>query len=740
MDQSMNGEGGATLIDGDHGTGRDQRGNRGGGRDSAETGLGNRLGQELAEIAAATFALADELRPMLDNEAAAGLDSLVRDGENDACRIAVIGQVKAGKSTLINAVIRRPGFLPTDVNPWTAVVANLHFGRPSDAGAVYQFFDDVDWQHLAAGGRLFELSRRLGIELDAYMLANQIRQMRARAEQRLGPQFQLLLGKQHRFATASADVLERYACIGDLDSAPTGGPAPDAGRFADITKSADLYFDLDDPFACAVIVMDIPGTNDPFLVRDEISREALKSADAYVVVLNAQQALSSSDLDLLRLLHGLQKSRLVVFVNRIDLLNNPEADGAAVAARIRSKLASEFPGTAIPVIAGSAKWAQSAAMSDEAAIQASMAQRGLPEASGNTATWRVRLARASGLGELAMTLSRLIARGPAMLRLQRRQNALRDMVLKLDLAMRGELLLLERPVSASSEDELAAAQRRAQAAETLRRISAVSAGVTARIEAASAELQRAHSVAIRRLDAALRDVIRRHAAAARDTLAAVPRFSRDHIWRYPTLPMREELERTFQTIYWEAAGRLRGIERTANAEILGQVGNLVPANDVVGEGEPIHSIDPEPSISPLGQTLAVELDSRWRAWWPLRQGHKQQAEELEQILLADLAPVVEALVGAAETEIAAHVAISIDRLAQAGRDLVAMLDRRKLDVEAERGGATMEKPPEPASEHSTRQRQLEQSIESCARIADALKLLMGRSAALGPVAEAGQPG
>jgi tRNA U34 5-carboxymethylaminomethyl modifying GTPase MnmE/TrmE len=740
MDQSMGGEGGATFIDGDPGRGRDQRGNRGRDRDGAETGPGNRLGRELSEIAAATFELAHELRPMLDHEAAAALDGLVRDGENDACRIAVIGQVKAGKSTLINALIRRPGFLPTDVNPWTAVVTNLHFGRSPDAGAVYQFFDDVDWQHLAAGGRLFELSRRLGIELDAYMLASHVRQMRERAEQRLGPQFQLLLGKQHRFAVASADVLERYVCIGDLDSDAAGGPAPDAGRFADVTKSADLYFDLDDPFACAVTIVDTPGTNDPFLVRDEISRDALKSADAYVVVLNAQRALSSSDLDLLRLLHGLQKSRLVVFVNRIDLLNNPEADGAAVAAHIRSKLASEFPGTAIPVIAGSAMWAQSAAMSDEAAIQASMARRRLPEAAGDAATWRARLTRASGLGELAMMLSRLIARGPAMLRLRRRQNALRDMVSKLDLAMRGELLLLERRVSASSEDERAAAQQRAQAAETLRRINAVSGAVTTRIETTNADLQRAQSAAIRRLDAALRDVIRRHAAAARNTLAAVPRFSRDHIWRYPTLPLRQELERTFQKIYWEAAGRLRGIERTANAEILGQVGNLVPANDVVGEGAPIHSIDPEPSISALGQTLAVELDSQWRAWWRLRQGHKQQAEELEQILLADLTPVVDALVSAAETEIAAHVSISIDRFAQVGRDLVAMLDRRKLDAEAERRGETMEKPQEPANEHSTRQKQLEQSTESCARIADALKLLMGRSAALGPAAEAVQPG
>jgi signal recognition particle receptor subunit beta len=735
MNQSIGGEGVDTLtIDRDLSMGRGQQPNRdsSGSSNGVETGPGRHLGQKLADIAADTRQLAEELRPMLDGDATAALDNLEHEGRRDACRIAVIGQVKAGKSTLVNALIGRPGLLPADVNPWTAVVTNLHFGRPSDAGAVYQFFDEVDWQHLAAGGRLFELSQRLGVELDAYVLANQVRQMRERAEQRLGPQFKLLLGKHHRFETASAEVLERYVCVGDLDSGQDGRRVTEAGRFADITKSADLYFDLD-PFACPVTIVDTPGTNDPFLVRDEISREALKSADAYVVVLNAQQALSSGDLDLLRLLHGLQKSRLVVFINRIDLLARPAEDGAAVVSHIRGKLTTEFPGANIPIVAGSALWAQSAAM-DRADVQSLAARKALPPVSasaleGDSAAWRGDVLRASGLAELGAVLSRLMVRGPAMLRTQRRQNVLRDMVSKLDLALRGELLLLELRISASSEDERAAVQRRAHAADTLRRINTVSADVAKRVEATNADLQRAHSASIRRLDTALRDVIRRHAAAARDTLLALPRFGRqDHVWRYPTVPLRHELERTFQSIYWEAAGRLRGIERTANAEILGQIGNLVPADEVVGEDAPIHSIDPEPSISALGQTVAVELDSQWRAWWRLWQGHKQQAEELEQILLADFTPVVEALVNAAETEIAAHVSISVDRFSQLGRDLVAMLNRRKLDVEAERRGETTKKPSGPVSETAARQRQLEQSIESCARIADALKLLIARSA------------
>jgi hypothetical protein len=71
-------------------------------------------------------------------------------------------------------------------------------------------------------------------------------------------------------------------------------------------------------------------------------------ADACLVVTNAQQALTSSDIDLLRLLHGLQKSQLVVFVNCIDQVANPAKDGEAVVAHVCGMLAMEFSGVAIP--------------------------------------------------------------------------------------------------------------------------------------------------------------------------------------------------------------------------------------------------------------------------------------------------------------------------------------------------------------------------------------------------------
>ena len=47
--------------------------------------------------------------------------------------VTMIGQVKAGKTTLVNALSGHPDLLPADVNPWTSVVTSLHFAPRAPA-------------------------------------------------------------------------------------------------------------------------------------------------------------------------------------------------------------------------------------------------------------------------------------------------------------------------------------------------------------------------------------------------------------------------------------------------------------------------------------------------------------------------------------------------------------------------------------------------------------------------------
>ena len=123
------------------------------------------MGAPLEEVREKLAAIVDRLDGVLGEHAAPLLMEAKRQLSACACRIAVIGQVKVGKSTFTNALMRRPGLLPTHINPWTAVVCSLHVRRspaPPEHAAVFQLFSAEEWKQLAeGGGHLRQLTERL---------------------------------------------------------------------------------------------------------------------------------------------------------------------------------------------------------------------------------------------------------------------------------------------------------------------------------------------------------------------------------------------------------------------------------------------------------------------------------------------------------------------------------------------------------------------------------------------------
>ena len=165
------------------------------------------------------------------------------------------------------------------------------------------------------------------------------------------------MGKEHLYPEIQPDLLVRYvgAEHPDADSASERAE----GRFSDITKSADIYLDLG-AFSFPTILIDTPGVNDPFLVRDEITRQNLETADICVVVVTARQPLSATDLNLLRMLRGLKKNRIIIFINKIDELKGGDEVLQEIGRQVSSTLKQEFPGAPIPLVFGSAALANKA--------------------------------------------------------------------------------------------------------------------------------------------------------------------------------------------------------------------------------------------------------------------------------------------------------------------------------------------------------------------------------------------
>ncbi|MEO8242393.1 MAG: dynamin family protein [bacterium] len=282
--------------------------------------------------------------------------------------ITIVGQVKSGKTTLVNALAGWSDLLPSDVNPWTSVVTSLHLipgQQRREVGARFQLMKEDEWDRLLSkGGRLGELAQRTDAGSELEKIRQQIEVMREKSRNRLGKKFELLLGQKHEYGYFDRNLLERYICLGD--DFLSDAEAEDAGKqgwFADITRSADLYLHCNSmPFQ--MCIRDTPGVNDTFLMREQVTIGALRDSRVCVVVLSAQQALTSTDMGLIRLITNLKSRDVIIFVNRIDELADPAAQVGEIEKSIRNTLARHQGPIDAEIIFGSAYWANKV-LSDE---------------------------------------------------------------------------------------------------------------------------------------------------------------------------------------------------------------------------------------------------------------------------------------------------------------------------------------------------------------------------------------
>lgn len=315
--------------------------------------------------------IAADMNEISNDETRQFISRIQDDLSNLKPSIAFVGQIKAGKSRLINGFTGQAEFLPSDVNPWTTVITDMHFGHPSGRtdGAEFHFFDNRQWQALIAEGE--ELRNMFPDDEDSYkreMIEEQVEAMKTRARLRLGDSYEHLLGQHHDLEDLTTDDLARYVCAGD-DPTDTDNydPGSDRGLYSDITRKAEVYFDIGH-FPFPLTVTDTPGVNDPLLIREEISRQYLKESDFFVVVLSAHQALSRADLKLFRLMQALELGQIVVFINRVDELGGGAEDGHKVKADVLDGLQKALGNSDIDVLMGSAQWAHFALTGDESGV------------------------------------------------------------------------------------------------------------------------------------------------------------------------------------------------------------------------------------------------------------------------------------------------------------------------------------------------------------------------------------
>lgn len=242
------------------------------------------------------------------------------DEEQRLLSIGIIGRVKAGKSSLLNAVLfGGQDILPKAATPMTASLAIVTYGEKF--AATVEYFSPQDIAQIEAEHRSYSdaLARRIGeIKREESEKAaskgaagkppSSIEDVAVRKANR---EF-----KEHRWAS-SFDQYERMKKSGklaemtgrktleeriiakDLEALKSqlGRYVGSDGDFMPFTKSIRMELPMES--LRNIQVVDTPGVNDPVVSREQRTQEFLKNCDVVLIVSPAGQFLSREDTDLM---------------------------------------------------------------------------------------------------------------------------------------------------------------------------------------------------------------------------------------------------------------------------------------------------------------------------------------------------------------------------------------------------------------------------------------------------------
>lgn len=590
--------------------------------------------------------------------------------------ITVLGQVKAGKTALVNAMAGWSDLLPSDVNPWTSVVTSLHL-RPTmgadDTAAKFRFLSDSEWDRLLTkGGRMGELSRRSGAESELQKIVEQVEMVRDRARKRLGKNFEMLIGQEHEYGYFDKNLLEKYICLGDDYS--DDEETLDQGRFAEILRSADLFLGSAH-LPCNLCIRDTPGVNDTFMMREQITLQAVRDSRLCLVTLSASQALTSVDMGLIRLISNLKSRDIVIFVNRIDELSKPSEQIPEIERSIRDTLRAKQAPEGIKIIFGSAAWATAALSGDIEAIPAGSARALLDWAettkhetkrtgSTDAIVWKL-----SGLPSLYSVLADRIVDGLGNPMLRKVCEAATTIATSQSAVERIRIEAVQKnlsPTDAMDAFKNLVRQHHEQFAHDL----------DTAVADYNARTDRAHQQFIDR--------------ATQSLVTHLEKYGPMAGWKYDPTGLRV-LVRSGYSVF---SKRVQTLTRTQTSESLFAVADLYSSlfGDAV-EGIQLAVPDP-PDIPPpvsIGQTIALDFnDGWWVSWWKRLRGYEAFAKQFNDLITAETQDFMVQLKSVQTDEVCALAMTVLDTFFEDQRNILSEITTGSLSDDDMRSLLTKE--------------------------------------------------
>lgn len=215
--------------------------------------------------------------------------------DNDVLTIGVIGQMKAGKSTFLNAFVFEHDVLPAATTPMTAALTVITYG-PEEKIEV-EFYTREEWEEQ----RLTAQRELTADSSEAEKSKVQAAQELVEKSARIGSRLPELLG------TKCTDTLDKLIEYVGAD-----------GLFVSITKSVKIYYPKE--YLKGVEIVDTPGFNDPIVSREERTKDFLRRADAVLLMLFAGRPFDATDREIVfKHLSQCGIGKVVIGINKYDI-------------------------------------------------------------------------------------------------------------------------------------------------------------------------------------------------------------------------------------------------------------------------------------------------------------------------------------------------------------------------------------------------------------------------------------
>ncbi len=215
--------------------------------------------------------------------------------ENEIFYLSFVGQIKAGKSTLINSLIFGENVLPVDDTPHTAKITIIKYAdKPYFLG---NFYSDSEWKTLKStkfkdnDGKeknYFDefLREDINASISKGIYEKEIINASPKREDKL-------------------ELLKEYVAKN--------------GKYTPFIKNIELYYPSE--LIKEIILVDTPGTNDPNEFRSKMTEEWIHNSDAVIYVSYAGRSIDSIDLDFMdKYLSAVDPNKRIIAINKIDTL------------------------------------------------------------------------------------------------------------------------------------------------------------------------------------------------------------------------------------------------------------------------------------------------------------------------------------------------------------------------------------------------------------------------------------